>query len=167
MAEVNCLSRKEFVGALGGVFEASPWVAARAWQKRPFGDMEDLHRAMCWVVDSATTEEKLTLIQAHPDLVGEAARRGTLTPESASEQASAGLDRLSPEETARFNRLNKAYRDRFGFPFVICVRENKKEGILSGFGSRIGHSREEEMAVALGEIAKIARLRLADIVSDT
>jgi OHCU decarboxylase len=165
MREVNDLSLEEFVVALGGVFEASPWVAARAWEERPFGDIEALHRIMCRAVERATSEEKVRLIRAHPDLVGEAALRGTLTPESASEQASAGLDRLSGEERDSFAQLNKAYRDRFGFPFVICARENKKEGIVSGFDGRMGNSREEEIAVALGEIAKIARLRLGDIVS--
>jgi OHCU decarboxylase len=166
LAEVNGLSLEEFVRVLGGVFEASPWVAARAWEERPFAGVGELHRAMCKAVDGATLEEKETLIRAHPDLVGEAALRGSLTRESAQEQASAGLDRLSTEEIAQFARLNEAYRGRFGFPFVICVRENKKESILSGFANRIENSREEEIEVALSEIAKIARLRLGDVVSD-
>jgi OHCU decarboxylase len=104
------------------------------------------------------------LIQAHPDLVGRAARAGTLTPESTSEQASAGLDRLSPEDIATFTQFNHTYHDRFGFPFVICVRENKKESILAGFATRLHNSRPREIETALGEIAKICWFRLRDTV---
>jgi 2-oxo-4-hydroxy-4-carboxy-5-ureidoimidazoline decarboxylase len=96
--------------------------------------------------------------------VGRAALAGTLTPESNREQASAGLDRLTPDEIATFARLNAAYRDRFGFPFVICARENKKESILAGFSARLGHAREREIATALDEIARIAHSRLLDFV---
>jgi OHCU decarboxylase len=162
LEQINGLSQGEFVRVLGGVFEASPWIAAAAWHERPFDSLHALHRAMCAVVDNCPDEQKEMLIRAHPDLVGEAARRGTLTRESAQEQASAGLDRLSPEEAARFAELNEEYREKFGFPFVICVRENKKQGILDGFATRIHNTREQEVTAALGEIAKIARLRLED-----
>jgi 2-oxo-4-hydroxy-4-carboxy-5-ureidoimidazoline decarboxylase len=120
---------------------------------------------MCAVVSVAPLEEQLALIRAHPDLVGRAARSGTLSPASAGEQAAAGLDQLDREEAAVFARLNAAYMSRFGFPFVICVRENKKDAILAGFRSRSGNERTTEIATALGEIAKIARLRLADTIS--
>jgi OHCU decarboxylase len=109
-------------------------------------------------------EQQVALIQAHPDLVGQAALAGTLTPESTSEQASVGLDRLSPEEIATFTRLNQTYHGRFGFPFVICVRENKKESILAGFATRLHNSRQREIETALGEIAKIGWFRLRDLV---
>ncbi len=112
----------------------------------------------------APLEQQVALIQAHPDLVGRAALAGTLTPASTNEQASAGLDRLSAEEIAAFARYNQAYRERFGFPFVICARENKKESILVGFATRLQHSRDQEIGIALGEIAKICWLRLQDTI---
>ncbi len=117
-------------------------------------------------VAEAPLEQRIALIAAHPDLVGRAALAGTLTPASRAEQASAGLDRLEPEEIAMFADLNAAYRARFDFPFVICVRENKKAAIIAGLQARIRNERPAEIATALGEIAKIARLRLADLVRE-
>ena len=119
---------------------------------------------MCAVVAGAPFDDQLALIRAHPDLVGRAALLGTLSPASAEEQASAGLDRLDPEEAAMFARLNAAYTTRFGFPFVICVRENKKDAIVAGLKSRARNDRVTEIAAALDEIAQIARLRLAAAV---
>ena len=165
LREINALDQDGFVTALGFVFEGSPWIAARAWQARPFGSLTHLHRSLCDVMYNASVEQQVALIRAHPDLVGQAALAGTLTPVSTQEQASAGLDRLSPEEIATFTRLNQAYRHRFGFPFVICVRENRKEGILAAFATRLEHSRDEEISTALAEIAKIASLRLRDVVA--
>jgi len=112
---------------------------------------------------SAPTERKLALIRAHPDLAGRAAIEGTLTRSSENEQASAGLDRLTPDEYEAFTRLNAAYRERFGFPFVVCAREHTKESILRVAAERLAHTRDEEVRVALEEIAKIARLRLGDL----
>src|SRR5205823_1352455 len=129
---------------------------------RPFASLDHLHRSLCAVVERAPRARQLALIREHPDLVGRAALAGTLTPQSQGEQAAAGLDRLSPEEVATFTRLNAEYWARFGFPFVICVRENKKEAILAGFAVRLQQSTEQEITTALGEIAKIARLRLLD-----
>jgi OHCU decarboxylase len=106
----------------------------------------------------------MALILAHPDLAGKAAVAGELTPESTREQASAGLDRLTPEEYEAFTRLNIGYREKFGFPMIVCVREHTKESILAQAEARMEHSREQEIEVALGEIAKIARLRLQDLV---
>jgi 2-oxo-4-hydroxy-4-carboxy-5-ureidoimidazoline decarboxylase len=164
LEEINALDPDVFVARLGPVFESSPWIATAAWRERPFESVERLHETMCEVMYNSTTEQKLALIRAHPDLVGRAALAGTLSPESTGEQASAGLDRLSPEEVAEFTRLNRLYRDKFGFPFVICARENKKESILAGFDARLRNSREQETAAALAEIAKIARLRLLDVI---
>ncbi len=165
LSEVNALDREGFVEALGSIFEGPPWIVEQAWQARPFRSIERLHQALCDVMYQAPREQQVALIQAHPDLVGRAALAGTLTPASLGEQASAGLDRLSPDEIATFTRLNSAYRQRFGFPFVICARENKKESILVGFATRLEHTREKEIATALNEIAKIARLRLQDSVT--
>lgn len=164
LQELNALDRDAFVATIGPVFEATPWIAAEAWRRRPFAGRAHLYATLCAILDNASETQALALIRAHPDLVGRAARAGTLTPDSTAEQASAGLDRLSPEEVATFTRLNGEYHDRFGFPFVICVRENKKQGILDGFTARLGHTREQEIATALAEIKKIARLRLEDRV---
>jgi 2-oxo-4-hydroxy-4-carboxy-5-ureidoimidazoline decarboxylase len=157
---LNAAGEASFVATLGGIFEHSPWVAARAWPERPFATVADLHAAMCRAVARATRDEQLGLIVAHPDLVGRAALAGSLTPASRDEQAAAGLDRLSPDEIAAFGTLNAVYRARFGFPFVICVREHRKAAILAGLRSRVKNAREAEIATALGEIEKIARLRL-------
>ncbi|MBX6342995.1 MAG: 2-oxo-4-hydroxy-4-carboxy-5-ureidoimidazoline decarboxylase, partial [Thermomicrobiaceae bacterium] len=116
-------------------------------------------------VDAAPPERQRALIRAHPDLAGRLAVAGELTAESAREQASAGLDRLSPEEFAEFTRLNQAYRERFGFPFVICVRDHSRESILAAFRARLANSEEQEVATALREIARIAELRLRDLVA--
>lgn len=164
--ELNALDRDPFVARLGSLYEGSPWVAAEAWTARPFADREGLHRALVAAVEAAPAERKLSLIRAHPDLVGRAALSGTLGPASAAEQAAAGLDadRLFPAELAEFGRLNDTYRQRFGFPFVVCARENKKASILAGFAARLGHGRDEEIEAALGEVAKIGWHRLADVV---
>lgn len=165
LQEINVLDQKSFVTALGSLFEGPPWVVRQTWHARPFASLTELHQALCAVLDQAPVEWQVALISAHPDLVGRIALAGTLTPESTSEQASAGLDRLSLEEIATFTQLNQAYHDRFGFPFVICVRENKKDSIVAGFTSRLRHSRQREIETALDEIAKICWLRLHDLVS--
>src|SRR5882762_4739788 len=148
--ELNALGREEFTRVLAPVFEHSPWVAARTANKRPFGDRADLHAALCETVMKASDDEKLALIRAHPDLVG----RDLLTAESKSEQASARLGEPSSEEIERFREYNARYRERFGFPFVICARLNKKQAILDAFPIRLQNSREKEMETALGEIFK-------------
>lgn len=164
LREINALDRDGFVAALGGLFEGPPWIVAAAWDARPFASLEQLHQALCAVMDGAPVERQITLIQAHPDLVGRAALAGTLGSASTGEQAAAGLDRLAPEEIAQFTALNQAYHERFGFPFVICARENKKESILAGFAARLQNTREQEIRTALDEIAKICWLRLCDTV---
>jgi 2-oxo-4-hydroxy-4-carboxy-5-ureidoimidazoline decarboxylase len=163
--ELNVADEAVFVNTLGFIFEDSPWVAARAWPLRPFADVGELHAAMCALVAAAPLDERLALIRAHPDLVGRAARDGTLSAASADEQAAAGLDRLEPEEAAMFATLNAAYTARFGFPFVICVRENKRDAIVSGLRSRTRNDRATEIATALREIEQIARLRLAGAIA--
>jgi len=162
--EVNGLDREEFVSRFGALYERSPWVAKAAWHERPFGGLAELHGALVRAVHGAPHERQLDLIRAHPDLAGKAAIAGELTVESAREQASAGLDTLTPEEYEDFQRLNSAYWDKFGFPFIVCVRAHGKETILASAAARLGHSRAEEVEAALGEIAKIAYLRLRDLV---
>jgi 2-oxo-4-hydroxy-4-carboxy-5-ureidoimidazoline decarboxylase len=168
MREIDDLDREAFVERLGFLFEGSPWVAAAGWESRPWGTREALHRALCAVVAGAGEERQLALIRAHPDLVGKAALAGTLTRESTAEQRAAGLDpdALTPDEIDRFAAANAAYTARFGFPFVICARENRKASILAGLDARVGNDRETEIATALREIERIAWHRLADVVAD-
>ncbi len=166
LQQLNSLSRDEFVRVVGPVFEHSPWIAEATWTNRPFADVASLHRALCQTVAGAGEAKQLALIRAHPDLVGRLGLAGALTKESTGEQASAGLDKLSPEEIALFQTSNAAYQEKFGFPFVICARLNKKEAILNGFRVRLNHPREQEIQTALEEIGKIAYLRLKDLVTD-
>ena len=149
-----------FIRRYGALFEHSPWVVMRAAARLPLGDVQ---AGLMAVVHEATPEEQLKLIRAHPELAGKAAIDRTLTAESAAEQASAGLDRLSPEEFARFHALNTAYGERFGFPFIICVRQTDKAGILAAMEQRLGNDREAEIATAIAEIGEIVRLRLRDL----
>lgn len=154
------LSDEEFVERFGLLFEHSPWVIERAAARRPFAD---LHAGMMQVVADASEAERLALIRAHPELAGKAAIDRTLTAESTAEQASAGLDRLTEAEFARFHELNAAYRERFGFPFVICVRLTDKAGILAAMERRLANDRDTELAAAIGQVGEIVRLRLADL----
>lgn len=160
---LNAADRANFVSALGGIFEHSPWIAERAHVHAPFTTVAALFEAMAGAVDSATRDDKLALVRAHPDLAGRAARAGSLTAASTAEQGALGLDRLSDAEFARFERLNKAYKDKFGFPFVICVRRQTRGAILDSFERRLGNDADKELAAALAEISMIARLRLAEI----
>jgi OHCU decarboxylase len=162
MAPVNALDREAFVERFGPIFEGSPWVASAAWERRPFADAPELFGALVAVMDTAPLDRQLALIRAHPDLAGRAAIAGELTEDSRREQASAGLDQLTPEEYATFTRINAAYRERFGFPFVICVREHTKESIIESARERVRHDEDTEVRMALAEIAKIAWLRLED-----
>jgi 2-oxo-4-hydroxy-4-carboxy-5-ureidoimidazoline decarboxylase len=166
LSRLNELGRGAFVEAIGPCFEASPWVAERAWAARPFHSLGALHATLVGAMRGASEGEKLALIRAHPDLVGALARGARPAPASLDEQRAAGLDRLSSEETALLESYNSAYKEKFGFPFVICARENRKEAILSALPSRLGLSREEELETALREIAAIARLRLLDRVEE-
>ncbi len=166
LREINVAGRSEFVAALGAVFEHSPWIAEATWEKRPFASREDLHRALCATVRAAGEGPLLDLIRAHPDLVGRLAQAGALTAESNYEQSAAGLLALDSETKARFGHHNTAYRERFGFPFIICARLNSTDTILDAFSHRLENSRETELQTAWTEIQKIAALRLADIVKD-
>ena len=166
LSDLNGRDLAGFIDICGPVFENSPWIAERTWPRRPFPSIEVLHRELVATVDAATDREKVGLIAAHPDLVGRMARDGSLSSRSFHEQKAAGLAALSAREVTRFEAYNREYRVKFGFPFVICARENKKEAILAAFPERLAHSREQEVAAALAEIAKIARLRLRDAVME-
>lgn len=159
--ELNGLDEAAFTGAVGWVFEHSPWVAERAWKNRPFTDIDALHGAMAAQVERATPEEQMALLRAHPDL----GTRARLSDASAAEQAGAGLDRLNPEEFTRFHRLNDSYQHRFGFPFLFAVKGSDKNDVLAALERRLPSSREEEFAEALRQVYRIARFRLEDFVN--
>jgi len=162
MDEINALSDEAFVARFGFLFEYSPWIVERAARLRPFTDIEAMHAILMQVVAEAGEEAQLALLRAHPQLADKVALAEGLTAESAAEQASAGLDRLTPEEFALFHERNTAYFSRFGFPFIICVRLTDKAGILNAMAERATHSPEDERATALSEVGKIVRLRLED-----
>jgi OHCU decarboxylase len=160
------MDRDRFVAHFGGVFEQTPWVAVAAWDLGPYDTVAALHRAMVAAVAAAPRSVRRALIGAHPELSGRAAIAGELTAESAREQVAAGLDRLTAEQHARLLALTVEYRTRFGFPFVVCAREHTADSIIATAQVRLGHEPDEEERTALAEIAKIARLRLADLVVD-
>jgi len=164
LEQLNQATRPEFVRALGEVYENSPWVPERAFARRPFASVAKLFDAMAAVVASASEEEKLELIRSHPDLAGRAALADDLTESSRAEQGALGLNRLSEEEFRRFDKLNEAYSEKFGFPFVICVRRQTRDALLDAFERRLKNDRETEIAAALKEIDFIARLRLVQFV---
>ncbi len=166
LAFLNTCDHATFVAALGHLFEHSPWVAAETWPQRPFADAAALHAALCATMRAAPRARQLALIRAHPDLAGRLAQQRQLTAESTREQASAGLDRLTAVELAGFTARNDTYRAKFGFPFIICARLNAKDTILAAMAARVNHSADEEFATALGEIEKIAWLRLQDLLSN-
>ena len=161
---LNTLDRDGFIAALDGIFEHAPWVAEAAFAHAPFATVSALHEALMASVWARPEAERIAFVAAHPDLAGKAARAGDIAPASVSEQAGLGLDRLSDAEFARFERLNGAYRARFGFPFVICVRRQTRDALLDAFEARLLHRREEELAAALVEIGHITALRLVERV---
>jgi len=157
--EVNSLAKPEFVARLGGVFEHSPWIAERAWHKRPFGDVKALHRAMFDAV--ATEDEKLRLARAHPELAGSE----TLTPNSSAEQARLGLTALSKAELAEMAELNRSYREKFGFPCIVALRLHaKRDSVLAEMKRRLHNDRSTELAEAMEQIGHITRARLERIL---
>jgi 2-oxo-4-hydroxy-4-carboxy-5-ureidoimidazoline decarboxylase len=165
LADLNGADRSTFLARLGDVFEHAPWVAEAVYERRPFASLADLYEAMKAIVVAAAPERRLELIRAHPDLAGKAARRGDLTVDSKAEQTSAGLDRLSDAEYDAFQHLNAAYRAKFGFPFIICVRRHGRASILREFARRTALDPAAEIDSALTEIFRIVALRLDQRVS--
>jgi 2-oxo-4-hydroxy-4-carboxy-5-ureidoimidazoline decarboxylase len=161
LADLNRLSPADFVAAVGDVFELAPWVAEAASARRPFATVVDLHAAMMGAVRAAPRDRQLDFLRRHPDLAGKAARAGAITEDSRHEQASVGLDTLSDEEFARFHRLNDAYKAKFGFPFIVCVRRHTRDSILAQFDRRLPNEADAEFATALQEVLYITRLRLS------
>ncbi len=165
LAEVNALPLAGFVAQFGSVFEHSPWVAERAWNKRPFASVDALHGAMMQAVTQAKRDEQLALIRAHPELAGAEAKGGTLTVDSSSEQSRLGFTRLSRDEFLRMADLNRRYREKFGFPCIVALgRHATRESAVAEMDRRVLNDGRTELRNALGEIGHIARGRLAKIL---
>jgi 2-oxo-4-hydroxy-4-carboxy-5-ureidoimidazoline decarboxylase len=164
LAAVNAMSAADFVAAFGGIAEHSPWVAEAAATGRPFASRVAMIEAFQSAIGDAGADRQRALLVAHPDLAGRAAIAGDLTDDSRREQAGAGLDRLTPEEFARFTGLNAAYRERFGIPFIFAVRGADKYRILAAFETRIGNPEDVEFATALEQVCRIVSFRLEDRV---
>jgi 2-oxo-4-hydroxy-4-carboxy-5-ureidoimidazoline decarboxylase len=161
---LNAAPKDDFVHHLGEIFEHAPWVADCASAARPFATVAALHDAMMQCVGQAPLAVRLEFLRGHPDLAGKAARAGTMAAASVSEQAGLGLDRLSDAEFAEFQRLNAAYSEKFGIPFIVCVRRQTRDAVLAGFRRRLDNSYDAELEAAIEEIGHITRLRLADAV---
>jgi 2-oxo-4-hydroxy-4-carboxy-5-ureidoimidazoline decarboxylase len=161
LREINSLNCEEFVRAIGPAFERSPWIARETWDRHPFESMTHLHASLCRTAKAAHGTRKLALVRTDPDLVG----REVFTSESKGEQEAAGLMNLSAGEVELFERYNSEYKQRFGFPFVICARLNRTKAILEAFSRRLQNDTTTELATAFAEIEKIARLRLEDIIA--
>lgn len=159
---LSALDRDAFVAALHGIFEHSPWVAERAWSRRPFADRAALGEALVETMMAASRAEQLALVRAHPELAGKAAIAGDMTRESISEQGGAGLNACSPEEFAQLQALNEAYNAKFGHPFILSVRGRSRAEIIAAFELRLSNDVETEFAESLRQIARIARLRLEE-----
>lgn len=158
--DLNGMTQAEFVDAVGWVFEHSPWVAERAWAKRPFTDLDAVHAAMWSEVERASPAEQLALLRAHPDL----GTRARMSEASVGEQAGVGLDRLSRDDFARLTRLNDEYREKHGFPFLFAVKGSTSAQIVDALERRVGRSQDDELAEALTQVSRIARFRLEDLI---
>lgn len=158
LADLNRVDEQTFVDELGGIYEHSPWVAERVAGDRPFDSVEALRDGMQQAVEEASEEQKLELLRAHPDLGDQTG----ITDASQSEQASAGLDSLSPEMYDAFERLNDRYREQFGFPFIMAVKDESPEAIKQAMETRVEHDESEEFQTALSEVHTIARFRLEE-----
>lgn len=163
----SAMDETKFVDTFGGIFEHSPWIAERAWQDE-LGPAHDtaagLHNALCRKFRAASRDERLGVLTAHPDLAGKLAAAKRLTAESTAEQASAGLDHLTDDERAEFQRLNADYVAQNGFPFIIAVRDHDKSSILAAFGTRIAHDQETEFSEACRQVERIAHFRLKELL---
>ena len=166
LAQVNALSREDFVAQFGDIAEHSIWVAEGAETLRPFKNHYELVDAFQRVVLAASETTKDALISAHPDLAGRAAKAGDLAEESRREQKGAGLDRLTDEEFKKFHALNDRYRERFGFPFIFAVSGATKHQIIEAFENRVGGTKTEERLTALAQVLRIIRFRLEMRVRD-
>src|ERR1700682_253005 len=160
LSDLNACSKDDFVASLTNIFEYSPWIAEQAASMRPLAGVKQLCDAMRPPADRAPSELRLALIKAHPDLADKTQRAAGLTAESSAEQNSAGLDRLSDAEYVAFDRVNNAYRAKFGFPYIVCVRRHTRDSILRDFERRLPNDAKTEMHTSIEEICRIGALRI-------
>jgi 2-oxo-4-hydroxy-4-carboxy-5-ureidoimidazoline decarboxylase len=160
ISEINQMSQMAFVEVFGGVFEHTPEIAFQAWTKRPFVDVEDLHQQMVTIVNDMSTEEQLKLIGAHPEL----GSKVKMEEASINEQAGVGLDKMNDAEYESFQRFNQSYKLKFGFPFIVAVKNHTKMSILKLFECRLQNTLDAEKQQALKEIAEISKFRLMNLV---
>ena len=165
LSDLNACAKADFVARLANIFEYSPWIAEQAAEARPFAGVNALFAAMKAAVERAPDATRLALIKAHPDLANKTQRAAGLTAESDAEQNSVGLDRLSDAEYSAFERVNNAYRSKFGFPYIICVRRQTKDSILRDFERRLPNDEVTEIEASVAEICRIAALRLDQLVT--
>src|ERR1700740_2139777 len=165
LSDLNACSKADLVAHLGNIFEYSPWIAEAAAGARPFAGVNALYAAMKAVVERAPENKRLALIRAHPDLANKTQRAAGLTAESNAEQNNVGLDRLSDAEYEAFERVNTAYRAKFGFPYIVCVRRHTRNSILRDFERRLPNDASAEMRRSIEEICRIPALRLDQLVA--
>ncbi|HPT57966.1 MAG TPA: 2-oxo-4-hydroxy-4-carboxy-5-ureidoimidazoline decarboxylase [Casimicrobium sp.] len=169
LQEINQFTPAEFSAAFGAVYEHSPWIADRAFALKPsqgFSSRASVHAALVAIVQSASDDEKLALLNSHPELAGKEAAAGTLTNESTREQAAAGLSAMTAEDVTQLRVHNAAYVAKFGFPFIIAARNNTQGAIFGAIKSRQLNTRAMEFNNNLMQVGEIARLRLLDIIAD-
>ncbi|CAL8294397.1 unnamed protein product [Lota lota] len=161
---INLLSYEDFVSTFGNVVERCPIITAAVWSKRPYPSVAALEAAINDFIEALPESGKEGILRCHPDLAGKDLQSGTLTPESREEQGQAGLDRMDASEVSRMTRLNSEYKERFGFPFVVCARMNNKTTIVEQLRDRLRNTHAQERARAIEEVKKICHLRLRGLV---
>lgn len=164
LSSLNEQDQSAFTDALADIFEHSPWIPEATWKTRPFNTLDDLHDKLCQTLDASAEELKLDLIRAHPDLAGKLAVAGELTDFSTAEQASAQLDKLTQDQFEHMSSLNQQYKNKFGFPFIICVKEHTQASIFEHFEERVNNDATSELEAALFQIKRIAWHRLNDLI---
>ena len=164
LSVLNDFDQTAFTEALADIFEHSPWIPSETWKAGPFSSINDLHEKLCQTLDGSSDDQKLELIQAHPDLAGKLAVSGELTEFSTNEQQSAQLDKLTHDQFERISDLNERYKEKFQFPFIICIKEHTHASIFEHFEVRVNHDTKTELAAALHQICRIAWHRLNDLI---
>lgn len=164
--QVNAMDYDDFIARFGNVIEHCALCAAAIWRHRPFQSIEELHSRICSFLHQLPASGKEGVLRLHPDLAGRLAMQGGLTLESKAEQKAAGLDTMTDEERSSLQEANRCYKEKFGFPFVICARQNKKEAILSGISHRLNNTPEQELETGMGEVEKICLLRLQQLLQE-
>ena len=162
---LNNSDQSSFTQILGEIFEHSPWIPRETWTKRPFHSLENLHHELSETLEAADEKKKLELIRAHPDLAGKLAVSGELTEFSTTEQQSAQLDKLTEHQFETISKFNQAYKSKFEFPFIICVKDHTQSSIFKHFEERTNNDAETELNAALQQISRIAWHRLNDLLT--